>query len=56
MIVPMGIVWRTLCVLFKRRRDVCQTEMRDTYNSNRDVSMHLNGVNVAGKLALLFGT
>ena len=50
MIVQMDIVWRTLCVLFKRRRNVCQTEIRGTYSSNRDVPMHFNGVSVPGKL------
>ena len=55
MIVQMDIVWRTLCVLFKKRRNVCQTEMRDTYNSNRDVPMHLNGVRVPGKLCCSSG-
>lgn len=43
-IVQMDIVWRTLCVSFRRRRNVCQTETRDTYDSNRDVSLPLNGM------------
>ena len=46
MVVQMDIVWRTLCVLSKRRRKVYHTETINTYNYNRDVPMPLNGVGV----------
>jgi hypothetical protein len=51
MIVQMDIVWRTLCALFKRRRNVYHTETINTYNynGNRDVPMPLTGVGVPEK-------